>query len=136
MQLNAVLSGNTPVNWAQKCSFPKVHFRSSKLKRMAAVRCQRHHHQKQPLWGSRVASRLVPDRAGRRKFLLQCMCFLGFYFFFFPAFPPPSWWRGKEEAGVTDCILVPEALTAVLSGGKGALWGTSGAPGNLEWGQP
>lgn len=41
-----------------------------------------------------------------------------------------------EGTGVTCCILVPEALTAVLSGGEGALWGTSGAPGNLERGQP
>lgn len=38
MQLNTVLSGNTPLNWAQKRCFPKIHFRSSKLKGMAAVR--------------------------------------------------------------------------------------------------
>lgn len=52
-------------------------------------------------------------------------------------FPPLlSWWRGKEEAGVTSCILVPEALTAVHSGGESALWGTSVGPENLELCQP
>jgi len=50
--------------------------------------------------------------------------------------PPPSRCRGKEEAEVTSCILVAEALTAVLSGGEAALWGTAGALRNLEWGQP
>lgn len=38
MRLNAVLSGNTPLNWAQKRCFPKVRFKSSKLKRTAVFR--------------------------------------------------------------------------------------------------
>lgn len=54
-----------------------------------------------------------------------------------PAFLPFHGGGGEgEEAGLTSCIFVPEALTAVHSGGEGALWGTSGAPENLEWGQP
>lgn len=41
-----------------------------------------------------------------------------------------------EAAGLTACILVPEVLVAALSSGEVAVWGTSGAPENLEWGQP
>lgn len=41
-----------------------------------------------------------------------------------------------EAAGLTACILVPEVLVAALSSGEAAVWGTSGAPENLEWGQP
>lgn len=72
----------------------------------------------------------VPQAAGWKagwsqtelgNFLIQYMCFLGFYplLFFNPPLLPPSRSRGKEEAEVTNCILVPEVLTAVLSGGKG-----------------
>lgn len=42
----------------------------------------------------------------------------------------------EEEAGVSAWILMPEALITVLGDGEGALWGTYGPPGNLEWGQP
>lgn len=64
------------------------------------------------------------------------MYFFALFFFNAPLLSPFMVERGEEEAGTTSCILVPEALTAGLSGGEGALWGTSGAPGKLEWGQP